>query len=136
MSGCGGGSSPESTIVGDWTILTISTQGVSVTCPGEGAVDSNLSHGFVEESISFGADESVIRVLTREQTGTSRREGTWSVEGDLLTLVFDRGGGENDTLRPIEPPEVIYYKWAIEEGQLLLWIEYPSGPVIQTYERQ
>lgn len=136
LSACGGEASPESTIVGDWAILTISTQDVSVTCPGEGAVNSSLSLICIEDSISFGADESVIRVLTREQTGASRREGSWLTEDDLLTLVFDRGGDDNDPLRPIEPPELVYFEWAIEEGQLLLWIEYPWGPVIQTYERQ
>lgn len=131
--GGGGGGMVSPELFGTWSLATIATQGMSENCPGEIDLNATESISCGTQTDTFNSDGTFVEIQTTDELGDPdpfRSEGTWSTDGNMLTITYLRDGPDENNLTPLVPPETQTGTWSVAGTTLTLMIMDPELPGI------
>jgi len=126
-------------LVGTWDSVSMVVNGTSTDCPGEIEVTETISVACFTDAFTFNADNTFVLTTTTDEYGDPydwREEGTWSVEGTLLTITTTREGSDADHLEPVDPPRQEVGTWSISGDTLTVSTHWEDLNVASTFQRQ
>jgi hypothetical protein len=126
-------------LVGTWDEVSITVDGMSTDCPGEIEVTDEISVACFTDAFTFNADNTFVRTTTTDEYGDPydwRDEGTWSVNGTLLTITTTREGEDADHLEPVDPPTQEVATWSVSGDTLTMVIHWGDLDVTGTFQRR
>jgi hypothetical protein len=140
LAGCGDdGAALASELFGTWDAISIESEGMSTSCPGEIDLSDTSSVSCGTEASTFNADGTYVAIQTTDEFGDPfdwRIEGTWSTSGNTLTLTSRQEGPDADNLEPIDPPETVSASWSVSGSTLTVATQLGPFTVIGTSEKR
>ena len=139
-TGTGGTVSPE--LFGTWSLASIAAEGMSADCPGEVTLNATQSVSCGTQTNTFNSDGTFVEIQTTDELGDPdpfRSEGTWSTNGDMLSITYTMEGPDEDSLQPLVPPETQTATWSVAGTTLTLMVSDPELPgvtITGTLEKQ
>jgi hypothetical protein len=140
LLGCGdNGAALAPDLFGTWDAISIESEGMSTSCPGEIELSDTSSVSCGTEASTFNADGTYVAIQTTDELGDPfdwRTEGTWSTSGNTLTLTSRQEGPDADNLEPIDPPETGSASWSVTGSTLTVSTQLGPFTVIGTSEKR
>ena len=127
--GTGGTVSPE--LFGTWSLASIAAEGMSADCPGEVDLNATQSVSCGTQTDTFDSDGTFVEIQTTDELGDPdpfRSEGTWSTNGNMLSITYAMEGPDESSLQPLVPPETQTGTWSVAGTTLTLMISDPELP--------
>lgn len=149
LTACGGGGggggsdggdtelAPE--LFGTWDVIELEVLAMSTPCPGEIAISPTESFDCSTTVVAFNADGTYVSIDTTDELGNpfdERTEGTWSTDGNMLTITETMEGPDAGNLDPIDPLEPISLTWSVSANRLTTTLDDPLLPTPVTLTLQ
>ena len=147
LTACGGGDSgggggggggvkehaPE--LFGSWDLIEIEVLMMDARCPAEIGIGGGSTISCGTTVVTFNGDGTYVSVDTTDELGVpfnERTEGTWSTEGNILTITEMEEGPDENNLEPIDPTEPLSLTWSVSANESLTVIEDDTLPAAVT----